>query len=102
MGSMSLYALTKICQVARSRDAGFIERLKTEPGVVLNEFRLTDQERSALMAGDVAWLYDRGVPGLLLAALARAGVFGLTMPIYLERITAAQPPVAVDSLDELR
>jgi len=96
---MSLYAVAKVCQMARERQPGFVERLKAEPDAVLNEFRLTHQERSALLAGDVAWLYDYGVPGLLLGALARAGVFGLTMPLYLDRIQSARPPGALGSLE---
>jgi hypothetical protein len=95
---LSLYTTAKICQLTRT-DRRFAERLKADPAAVLGEFRLTDPERTALLDGDVAWLYDHGVPGLLLGALARAGVFGLTMPIYLERITAAQPPADLPPLE---
>jgi hypothetical protein len=98
LGPVSLYAMATICQRTR-RETGFAERLKTDPAGVLNDFRLTDLERSAFLAGDVAWLYDHGVPGLLLGALARAGVFGLTMPIYLERIKTARPPAGMDPLE---
>jgi hypothetical protein len=88
---VSTYAVARICQLAR-RDEAFVERLRAEPEVVLDEFRLTDEERRALLAGDVAWLHDQGVHGMILASLARAGGFGLTMPLYLERVKAARTP----------
>jgi hypothetical protein len=91
LGPMSAYTLAKICQLVR-KDETFAQRLKEDPDAVLGDFPLTDEERAALLAGDVAWLYDRGVHGLLLGYLAGPGVFGITMPLYLERIRAARLP----------
>ena len=87
---MSTYAIARICQLAR-RDEAFVKRLVAEPEAVLDEFRLTNEERKALLTGDVAWLHDQGVHGMILASLARAGAFGLTMPLYLERVKDARP-----------
>jgi hypothetical protein len=53
---------------------------------------LTDEERAALLAGDVAWLYERGAHPFLLAYLTRWELFGLTVPLYSERIRAAREP----------
>ena len=54
---------------------------------------LTDEERAALLRGDVAWLYARGAHPFLLAYLTRWELFGLTVPLYSERIRTAHEPV---------
>jgi hypothetical protein len=45
-------------------------------------------ERKALLAGDVAWLYQRGAHPYLLAYMLRWGLFGLTAPVFSERMRA--------------
>ena len=47
---------------------------------------LTDEECTALLSGDVAWLYQRGAHPYLLTYLIRWELFGLTAPIYSERM----------------
>jgi hypothetical protein len=46
------------------------------------------------LAGDVAWLYERGAHPFLLALLTRWDLFGLTVHSYSERIRAARTPAA--------
>jgi hypothetical protein len=47
-----------------------------------------------LLAGDVARLYEMGAHPFLLGHLCRWALFGLTVPIYSERIRKAREPQA--------
>ena len=51
---------------------------------------LAAEERGALLAGDVAWNYERGRHGFLLAYLTRWSLFGFSPPVYSERIRKAR------------
>jgi hypothetical protein len=62
--------------------------MKADPEAALGKYELTDDERTALLAGDVAKLYRLGVNAFLMGYLPRFEVCGLTMPIYNERIRA--------------
>ena len=53
---------------------------------VLARFRLSDAEREALLAGDVATLERMGAHGYLLANLGRFGLLGLDRESYARRI----------------
>jgi len=53
---------------------------------------LTDAERNALLKGDVVWLFEHGAHPFLLTYLIRWEIFGLTAPIYSERIRTAHDP----------
>jgi hypothetical protein len=90
---MSVYGVHKLLKRIQ-RDAAFRERLQHEPDAALAEFPLTDQERSALRAGEVGELNALGVHGYLLNTLARYSVFGITRERYMERIR--QPSRAAD------
>ena len=50
---------------------------------------MTDEERQALLAGDVAKLYRLGANAFLMGYLPRFEVCGLTLPLYNERIRSA-------------
>jgi hypothetical protein len=50
------------------------------------------QEREALLAGDVARLWEMGVHPFLLSFLTRYEICGLTAEVYSERIRAARDP----------
>ena len=52
----------------------------------------TEEERAALLHGDVAWLYEQGAHPFLLAYLTRWELFGLTVQLYSERIRTAREP----------
>ena len=52
---------------------------------------LTEAEREALLAGDVATLYRMGVNSFLMGYMARFEVCGLDVPTYSERIRKAAP-----------
>jgi hypothetical protein len=88
---MSTYAVNKLCRQAL-HDPQFRAALKSDPSSTLASLPLTAEERSALLNGDVAWLYERGAHPFLLVYLTRWELFGLTVPLYSERIRAARPP----------
>jgi hypothetical protein len=84
---MSTYAVNKLCRDAL-HDVAFREALKRDPAAALAPLALTDNERKALLTGDVAWLYQRGAHPYLLAYLLRWQLFGLTAPVFSERMRA--------------
>ncbi len=84
---MSVYAVNNLCRDAL-HDLAFREALQRDPAAAIAPLPLTDDERRALLAGDVAWLYQRGAHPFLLAYLIRWQIFGLTAPIYSERMRA--------------
>jgi hypothetical protein len=86
---MSVYAVNKLCRDAL-RDLAFREALKRDPTGTIAPLELTADERSALLCGDVARLYEWGCHPFLLAYLPRWELFGLTIPLYSERIRKAR------------
>jgi hypothetical protein len=85
---MSTYAVNKVCRDAL-RDAAFRAALQADPEAALRERDLSDAERRALLAGEVGTLYRMGAVAFLLAYLTRFELFGLTVPVYSERMRAA-------------
>jgi hypothetical protein len=86
---MSVYAVNKLCRDAL-HDPAFRQALKHDPAAAIAPLALTDEERRALLAGDVAWLYEHGCHPFLLAYLTRWELFGLAIPVYSERIRRAK------------
>jgi Aromatic-ring-opening dioxygenase LigAB, LigA subunit len=87
---MSTYAVNLVGKRVL-KDAEFRQRLLDDPEAALGELDLDDAEREALLAGDVARLYEMGAHEYLLMSLGRCGVLGLDMPTYSERIRKATP-----------
>jgi aromatic-ring opening dioxygenase LigAB LigA subunit len=90
---MSVYGVHKLLKRIQ-RDAAFRDQLQRAPDAALADYPLTDQERTALLAGEVGELNALGVHGYLLNTLARYSVFGITREQYMERIR--QPTRAAD------
>ncbi len=88
---MSVYAINKICHRAL-HDIPFREAVKRDPAAAIADLPLTDEERKALLAGDVARLYEWGVHPFLMGHLTRFDLFGLTVETYSERIRKARDP----------
>ena len=86
---MSVYAVNKLCRDAL-HNLAFREALKRDPAAALEPLDLTGDERKALLAGDVAWLYEHGCHPFLLAYFTRWDLFGLTVPVYSERMRKAR------------
>jgi len=88
---MSAYEINKLCWRA-VHDPAFREALKRDPETATAPLPLSAEERAALLAGEVGRLYELGVNGFLLSHLTRFQLFGLTVPLYSERMRAAHEP----------
>lgn len=86
---MSIFAVNKLCRDLM-HDRDFRAKMKSDPKSAMVGLNLTDGEREALLAGDVAALYQMGENSFLLGYLSRFEVCGLSLPIYNERIRAAK------------
>lgn len=85
---MSVYAIDKLCRDAL-HDLAFRDAVKRDPIAAIAARDLTDEERKALLSGDVVRLYEWGCHPFLLCYLTRWDLFGLTGPVYNERIRTA-------------
>ena len=87
---MSLYAVHQICRDAL-KDDQFRAALHEHPEEALQAYDLDAGERDDLLRGDVGDLYTKGAHEYALMWLARAEVLGLTIPVFMQRMTAAEP-----------
>jgi hypothetical protein len=88
---MSVYALNKLCH-RMLRDLDFRAAMQRDPAVASAGYPLTHEEREALLAGDVARLWEVGVHPFILSFLTRYEICGLTAEVYSERIRKANDP----------
>jgi hypothetical protein len=70
------------------RDHAFRAAMKAAPAKALEGKDLTDEERAAMLAGDVGKLFRMGANSFLMAYMARFEVCGLNVPLYNERMRA--------------
>src|SRR6478672_5524276 len=84
---MSSFQVDKVCWRAQ-HDLPFREQLRQHPARALADLPLTDEERAALLAGNVARLYELGAHPYLLGHLTRYGLFGLTRESYGRQMKA--------------
>ena len=68
----------------------FRAAMKADPAKALAPLDLTDAERTAILNGDVATLYNMGVNAFLMGYMPRYEVCGLNLPIYNERIRTVE------------
>ena len=85
---MSLYQLNKILYLLEV-DAGFLARMKSNPADAVRSMDLSDDERSALLRGDVGKLYRLGANLFILDSIARHELFGINRERYLAQVRAA-------------
>jgi hypothetical protein len=88
---VSAYGVHKVIKRIM-RDPAFREQLETAPEQALTDYPLTEQERAALLAGEVGTLHSLGVHGYLLSRLVPFGLFGITPQNYPERIRQSFSP----------
>ena len=90
---MSIFAVDKVCR-AVVIDPAFTAALREDAEAALRAARppLSDRERELLIAGDVGALGRMGANFFLLHQLGRFELFGLTLPLYAERIRAEYAP----------
>ena len=86
---MSIFAVNHLCREVL-RDHAFRAAMKADPAKALAPLDLSDQEREALVAGDVGALYRMGVNGFLMGYLARYEVCGLNVEVYNQRMRAVK------------
>jgi hypothetical protein len=86
---MTTLAVNRICRELL-RDHAFRAAMKADPAAALGKYQLTKDERTALLAGDVAALHRMGVNDFLMGYLARFEVCGLNFAVYNERIRSAR------------
>ncbi|MGB7077737.1 MAG: hypothetical protein WBD53_11150, partial [Xanthobacteraceae bacterium] len=72
------------------RDHAFRAAMKADPAKALSGLDLTEDERRALLAGDVGTLFRMGINGFLMGYLARFEVCGLNVQSYNERMRAVK------------
>ena len=87
--TMSIFAVNYLCREVL-RDHAFRAAMKADPAKALAPLDLTDDERRALLAGDVGALYRMGVNGFLMGYLPRFEVCGLNIEIYNQRMRAVK------------
>ncbi len=86
---MSGFNVNYLCREVL-RDHAFRAAMKADPAKALAPLDLTDEERSALIAGDVGALFRMGVNGFLMGYLARFEISGLNIEIYNQRMRAVK------------
>ncbi len=86
---MSVFAINYLCREVL-RDHAFRAAMQADPAKALAGLDVTDNERRALIAGDVGALYRMGVNGFLMGYLARFEVCGLNVQNYNERMRAVK------------
>ena len=86
---MSIFAIDKLCRRVVI-DPAFAAALREDADAALRAMRppLSDRERTLLLAGDVGTLGRMGANFFLLHQLGRLELFGLTLPLYAQRIRA--------------
>lgn len=82
---MSVYAIDEICY-RLVHEPDFRAAAKADVAAAIRDADLSDDERNALLAGDVATLYRMGAHPFLLGHLVRHGIGGLDAATYAERI----------------
>ena len=78
---MSLYGLQKFLYHL-NRDPRVQQRFKAEPGALLADYPLDEDERAAIERGDVGLIYVLGANGQLLMHFA--AYLGLPWPDYIQ------------------
>jgi hypothetical protein len=82
---MSLYGVNKVCHLTQV-DRAFRERMVTDPAGALAGLPLTEEERDAILRGDVAQLHRWGAHTFLLSRLPRFDALGLSREEYIARM----------------
>jgi len=85
---MSLYQLNKILY-RLEMDATFLEGMKCNPAEAIKNVELSEEERSALLRGEVGKLYLLGANLFILDSIARHELFGTNRESYLAQVRRA-------------
>jgi Aromatic-ring-opening dioxygenase LigAB, LigA subunit len=85
---MSLYQLNKIMYLLEV-DSTFLAKMKADPPDAIKDMPLSEDERAAVIAGDVGKLYAMGVNCFMMDSIARHQLYGIDRQGYLDRVRAA-------------
>jgi hypothetical protein len=85
---VSRYAINEICYRC-AHDRPFRAAMQADPAAAVADLDLSDEERRAVLAGDVGTLYLMGANTYLLFHLLRYQVLGLTLSSYQASLFAA-------------
>src|SRR5205823_5849824 len=96
-----LYGINKVCYLVQS-NLNFRELMRRDPAKALVGLPLTDEEREALMKGDVPKLYEWGAHSFLLSRLPRFESCGLTRQEYVRRMRVMLTPEERQGLEGKR
>jgi hypothetical protein len=88
---MSVLELDRLCRETL-RDHAFRAAMKSDPQAAIARYRLTPEEKNALLKGDVVTMHRMGVNDFLMGYLARFEICGLNIPVFSERIRQAGGP----------
>lgn len=87
---MNIYLIHSLCRRVL-HDKAFRKLVLAAPESALKTMPFTEEEREALLSGDVGRLNRAGASGFLLLILARFEVFGLALPIFNRRMRTGKP-----------
>jgi hypothetical protein len=82
---MNVYLIHTLCRRVL-HDKGFRKLILENPEAAVSSMPFSDEERKALLTGDVARLHREGALAFLLLILSRFEVFGLELPIFNRRM----------------
>jgi Aromatic-ring-opening dioxygenase LigAB, LigA subunit len=82
---MSAYLVNKICHLIL-HDKVFRSAMQEDVESAIVPFDVTDEERAALIHGDVAKLVDLGAASFLLMTFPRFAICGMTFKSYNEKM----------------
>jgi hypothetical protein len=82
---MNIYLIHTLCRRVL-HDKEFRRLILENPEAAVSSMPFSDDERAALLAGDVGRLNREGASGFLLLILSRFEVFGLTLPVFSRRM----------------
>ncbi|CTQ57388.1 aromatic ring-opening dioxygenase LigA [Roseibium album] len=87
---MNTYLIHTLCRRVL-HDRKFRELILKDPDAAVASMPFSNEERTALLAGDVARLYREGASAFLLLILSRFEIFGLVLPVFNRRMRTGMP-----------
>lgn len=87
---MNIFLVHTLCRRVL-HDKAFRKLVLISPEAALQTMPFSEEERAALLSGDVGRLNRAGASGFLLLILSRFEVFGLALPIFNRRMRTGAP-----------
>ena len=87
---MNIFLVHTLCRRVL-HDKAFRKLVLISPEAALQTMPFSEEERAALLSGDVGRMNRAGASGFLLLILSRFEVFGLALPIFNRRMRTGAP-----------